>query len=641
MSLADTVREQLGPDGVLAHALPDFTPRAGQTRLAGEIAAAIEAGEHLVAEAGTGIGKTFAYLLPILASGRPALISTATRTLQDQIYERDLPLVARALGRPLRFALLKGRQNYLCRERWLRLSEDWFGLAGEGIAPDALSAWARATASGDLAELPGLGENALLAGQFTADADTCLGAACPEYTRCHVFAARRRAQEADVVVVNHHLLLADAALKSEGADGLFGRVEVVVVDEAQSLPETARSSLGVSLSFAQLDELATDAARTLVALSGPDKLPPATLRLRAAVKASGSDLVEGRYTWAETAERLASRIETIAEILETLIAEFELVAEAAPLADRARSFRERILRLTSDEATSDSDFRWVDIGAKGEVKLNVSPLEPGSTLGEWIAESGASWIFTSATLAVAGRFDGIVRDLGLTAPKTLLVESPFDYARRALLYLPSALPAVEHPGYTQAVVAAAMPLVHAAGGGCFMLFTSRRALKSAASAIRALDPPYPLFVQYEAPRSRLLEDFRAAGDGLLCGTASFWEGVDVKGEALVLVVIDRLPFASPGDPLFNARLNHCRAAGGNAFTNIQIPEAVMTLKQGAGRLIRDEDDYGVLMVCDPRLQTRGYRSTFLASLPAMPISGDAEEACRFLAEHVRRADTCV
>ena len=640
MSFAETVREQLGHDGALARVLPDFKPRAGQTRLAGEIAAAIEAGEHLIAEAGTGIGKTFAYLLPILASGRRALISTATRTLQDQIYERDLPLVSRALGRPLRFALLKGRRNYLCRERWLRLGEDWVGLAGEGIVPDELAAWARATATGDLAELPGLGENALLVGQLTSDADTCLGAACPEYTRCHVFAARRRAQEADAVIVNHHLLLADATLKSAGAEGLFGRAEVVVVDEAQSLPEIARSSLSTTLSSAQLGELAADAARALAAMSGLEEPPRAALCLRDAAKAWAGDLAEGRYAWTEVAERLTPQVAKIIESLEALIEELDVIAEAAPLAERARSYVERIVQLSGGDR-DDSNFRWVDVAAQGGLRFNVSPLEPGSTLGEWITESGASWIFTSATLAVAGRFDGIVRDLGLAAPRTLLVESPFDYAHRALLYLPANLPAVERPDYTQAVVAAAMPLVQAAGGGCFMLFTSRRALRSAAAAIRALDSPYPLFVQYEAPRSRLLEEFRAAGDGLLCGTASFWEGVDVKGDALVLVVIDRLPFASPGDPLFSARLNHCRTAGGNAFTDIQIPEAVMTLKQGAGRLIRDEDDYGVLMVCDPRLQTRGYRSTFLASLPAMPITDDGAEACRFLAKHVRRTDACV
>lgn len=637
--LVDTVGERLGPGGALACALPYFKPRKGQERLAGEIAAAIEAGENLVAEAGTGIGKTFAYLVPILASGRRALISTATRTLQDQIYERDLPLVSRALGRPLRFALLKGRRNYLCRERWLRLGEDWFGLAAEGVSPDELAAWARATATGDFAELPGFGENALLTGRLTADADTCLGAGCPEYSRCHVFAARRRAQEADVVIVNHHLLLADAVLKSDGAEGLFSRVDVVVVDEAQSLPDTARSSLGTSLSFDQLDELAAESARVLAAASGPDVSSLGVMNLRDAAKTGAGGLAEGRYAWTRVADRLAPLVVKIIESLAALSAELDACADAAMLAERVGSYIERIQRFAGDEQDA-ADFRWVDVGPRGGVRLYVSPLEPGAMLGRWIAESGASWIFTSATLAVAGGFDGIVRDLGLDAPRTLLVESPFDYAHQALLYLPPDLPSVEHPDYTRAVVAAAMPLIQSAGGGCFLLFTSRRALKSAAAAIRAHAPPYPLFVQYEAPRSRLLEEFREAGNGLLCGTTSFWEGVDVKGDALVLVVIDRLPFAAPGDPLFSARLKHCRATGGNAFVDIQIPEAVMTLKQGAGRLIRDENDYGVLMVCDPRLQTRNYRSTFLASLPAMPVTGDGAKACRFLAEHTHRADAC-
>lgn len=635
MNLADRVRERLGLGGALALALPDFKPREGQIRLAGEIAAAMQAGEHLVAEAGTGIGKTFAYLVPILAGGRRAIVSTATRALQDQIYERDLPFVSRALGRPVRFALLKGRRNYLCRERWLRQGEDWFGLADGAVGTDELAAWARATTTGDLAELPGLGEDTPLAARLTADADTCLGATCPEYADCHVFAARRRAQEAEVVIVNHHLLLADAALRAEGAEGLCGRAEVVVVDEAQSLPGIARGSLGTSLSFARLAELAIEAARTLAGVAGPGA-PAEVLRLREAAKAAAGGLAEGRHAWSAVAERMAPMVAEIVGALDGLASGLEGFEEATPLAERASNYAGRLGRFTADDEPD--VFRWVEVGGQGGATLNLSPLETGSVLGDWIGESGASWIFTSATLAVAGRFDGIVRDLGLTAPRTLLVESPFDYPGRALLYLPEGLPAVEHPGYTEAVVAAAMPLIHSAGGGCFMLFTSRRALAAAAAAIRALEPPYPLFVQYEAPRSRLLEDFRAAGNGLLCGTASFWEGVDVKGAALVLVVIDRLPFASPGDPLFAARLDHCRAAGRNPFTEIQIPEAVTALKQGAGRLIRDEDDYGVLMVCDPRLQTRGYRSTFLTSLPAMPVTGDRERACRFLAEH--RADTC-
>ncbi|MGH8426497.1 MAG: ATP-dependent DNA helicase [Gammaproteobacteria bacterium] len=641
MSLAETTVSLLGGDGLFKHNVPGFAPRDGQMELAAAIAAAIESGEHLVAEAGTGIGKTFAYLVPILAGRRRALISTATRTLQDQLFEHDLPLAARALGRPLTVAVLKGRRNYLCRERWLRLSEDWVGAQGLGIAPEALETWARATLTGDLAELPQSGDPAALARLLTVSTDACLGKTCSEYGRCHVYAARRRALEADVAIVNHSLLIADCVLKAEGAGDLLGAAEVVVVDEAHALVETARLNLGESLSLAQLAELANDADRAVAAALGPlPEVEQSVLALAAATRMTIGWIEPGRYAWGEIEERFVPALTAVAEALADLQIRLEALPEAAALALRTSTFAARLQRFTDGGNDEETWFRWAEVRTGNRLSLHLSPLEPGEILSARIEESAASWIFSSATLAIAGRFDGIVRELGLAAPRTLLIGSPFDYARQARLYLPPNLPDVDDPTHTAAVISAAEPLIRAAEGGCFMLFTSHRELERGAAAIHACSLPYPIFIQGEAPRARLLEGFRAAGNGVLCGTASFRAGVDVKGNALVLVVIDRLPFASPADPLLRARLNHCRAGGGNPFADIQLPEAAMALKQGAGRLIRDVGDHGVLMICDSRISSRGYGRIFIDSLLPMPVITDGREAAAFLAAGLPSTSAC-
>jgi len=624
MNLADTVVDVLGPDGAFAREVPGFRARTAQQDFAAAVSAAVAAREPLVAEAGTGTGKTFGYLAPILLSGRRAVIATATRALQDQLFERDLPLAARALGRPARVAVLKGRTNYLCRARYLRLEND---LAGARGLPDpaALGAWVRATRTGDLAELPGVGEHGGAARLLSTTADACTGADCPEFSRCHVFAARRRAHEADIVIVNHHLLLADYAMKADGGN-LLGDADVVVVDEAHALPEVARTSLGRMVAFSALADLAEDAAPYLAAAD--DRRTGAAVA--AAARPSRGGLAAGRHGWNDAEAAFAPAAARAVDALEALAAVLERFSEASPLVMRAQGLASAFAPwLPGTEAGA--DFRWAEVSPGGAVSLRLSPLEPGETLGAWVADGDASWIFSSATLAVAGRFEPIRRELGLAEARTLLVESPFDYARQARLYLPQGMPDVADPGYTEAVLDAAVPLLDAAGGGGFLLFTSRQALRRAASLARERNLPYPLFVQDEAPRARLLEDFRAAGNGLLLGTASFWEGVDVKGEALVLVAIDRLPFASPGDPLTRARLDRCRENGGNPFGDIQLPEAVMAFKQGAGRLIRDASDRGVLMVCDPRVRSRSYGRVFLKSLPPMPVIRDAGEAARFLA----------
>ncbi|MGH8161825.1 MAG: ATP-dependent DNA helicase, partial [Gammaproteobacteria bacterium] len=623
MNAARRAEELLGAGGAFAGQLADFVPRAGQVRLAAEILAAIETGEHLVAEAGTGIGKTFAYLAPILAGHRRAVISTATRTLQDQIFEQDLPRAAGVLGRR-HTAILKGRENYLCRERWLRLSGDLLGFEGTGFDRQRFESWVRSTRTGDLAEVSGLEERIGLRRMLTTSAEACPGSNCPEYGRCHVYAARREAQAAEVVIVNHHLLLADLRLKQEGVvEGLLGPADVVVVDEAHALPEVARGALGETVSWRQLEELARDVAEAFGGIAG---VREAVQALNDTLKFSRLALPPGRHAWREAAGALLPVAEAVEAALAELGKELAAVPEAESLAARAGECTRRLARLAGDEPDNAPGFRWVEIGAKGKLSLHSSPLEPGETLAEWIAESGACWIFTSATLAVNGSFDNFTRQIGLDGLRHLLVGSPFDYEHQALLYLPSELPDVNDGRHTEAVVAAAEPLIRAAEGGSFLLFTSHRALRHGAELLRSRELGKPIFVQGEAPSARLLDNFRAAGNGILCGTASFWKGVDVKGEALVFVAIDRLPFASPGEPLFEARLQKCRAAGGNPFLDIQIPEAALALKQGAGRLIRDGSDRGVLMIGDPRLQTQWYGRVFRASLPPMRPTRDAEEA---------------
>ena len=632
------------PGGTLARAFEGFVSRPSQRRMAGRIAEALEQREHLLVEAGTGTGKTFAYLVPALMSGLRVLISTGTRTLQDQLYTRDIPLLAGALGRPLTTALLKGRANYLCLAKLSGGSAQQALLADE--EPTLLAQvreWAATTRSGDLAEVAALGESHPLRAQLTSTREVCTGARCSEFSRCHVFAARRAALEADLVVVNHHLLLADLALKEEGFGELLPGVDALILDEAHQLPDLAAEFFGVSCSSRQFDTLLHDVRAELTALNVP---AGAIARIHQLVEAPLHALAarfgrqERRLAWEELAADARAEYASLHAALGEYASGLESQGDSAGVAQcaaRARALAADLAQVMSepDEAQA-GGARSVAVNARGFV-LSLLPYDISARFRGLVGQHPSAWIFTSATLALAGNFQHFSTRLGLTDAATLCLDSPFDYERQALLYLPEALPDPSSPGYTEAVLAAARPLLEASDGGAFLLFTSHRALRIAAQALRAQDwiSDWPLLVQNDAPRELLLRRFRESGRAVLLGTASFWEGVDVQGVALRLVVIDKLPFASPEDPQVRARAQYLQSQGINAFRDYQLPEAALALKQGVGRLIRSEEDRGVVMICDPRLLTRGYGRALLASLPPLRPTREASDAITLLRRSAR------
>jgi ATP-dependent DNA helicase DinG len=661
--------------GPLARALPGYRPRRAQAAMAARVAAAIEARRALIVEAGTGTGKTFAYLVPALLSGRRVLISTGTRTLQDQLFAKDVPLVAAAVGRPAKIALLKGRGNYLCRERFARATAqralgdfaaavgDAAGRTGGARELARLERWAAVTASGDLAEVPGFADTHPLWGAITSTRDNCLGQRCAEYARCHVVQARREAQEADVVVVNHHLLLADLALKQDGFGDLLGSADAVILDEAHQIPDLATQFFGSSVGSRAVEVLLGDVRPAWAGAGAP--LAELAPRLRTVESALGALLgalprpparavddggarAAQRTSWEDSPVDLESFALAISAALRELAE--SLAAAAARGGGGEAALAQCVERATAQAAAfdrialcgADEGARTVESTGR-TFTLSLLPFDIAERFLALVEARPTAWVFTSATLTVGTDFSHFAARLGLAAAETLQIPSPFDYESQALLYLPRGMPDPASAEYVEAVVDEAMPLIEAAGGGAFLLFTSHRALARAAARVRARWDPFALtqggradgreallLVQGEAPRERLLHDFREHGDAVLLGTASFWEGVDVKGAALRLVIIEKLPFASPDDPLVRARIDYLKRRGGNAFRDYQLPEAVLALKQGFGRLIRSEDDRGVIAICDPRLTSRSYGRSFLGSLPTMPVTQDSGEAQRFL-----------
>ena len=619
--------------------------------MADAVARAIRDRRPLIAEAGTGTGKTFAYLVPALLYGGKVIVSTGTKTLQDQLFQRDIPLVRDALGSPVTIALLKGRANYVCHHHLERTSR-------EGRLPSRDDArhlativrFAHASATGDRSELADVPDNASIWPLVTSTRDNCLGADCPFHSDCFVLKARKAALEADVVVVNHHLFFADVMLRDEGLAELLPACNTIVLDEAHQLPDTATLFFGEQVTAGQLADLARDAeiaartgARDVAQLpDAASEVGPAIRKLRLAL---GDGLGKIAQSTLAARDEFVAALDELSVALDRLAAELALNAERseelANVAQRASESSAALARWRSTldrDAPSDDDanawIRWVDVTPNG-FQLHASPLSIAELFARQVADSGRAWIFTSATLAVGRDFSLYQRELGLADADTGCWQSPFDYAAQALLYVPRDLPQPNSREHTDAIVRAALPVLKASGGRAFLLFTTIRALTQARETLAAEMArerlTWPLLVQGEGSRSELLARFRELGNAVLLGSASFWEGVDVPGDALSVVVIDKLPFAPPDDPLLAARLDHLRAQGGNPFFDYQLPQAAISLKQGAGRLIRTETDRGVLMIGDPRLVDKPYGKRVWRSLPPMQRTREIADVEAFFA----------
>lgn len=665
---------------MLASRLDGFVPRPAQQRLTAAIAEAVEHADVLLAEAGTGTGKTYAYLVPALLSGQKTIISTGTRALQDQLYHRDLPRVREALGVGLRSALLKGRANYLCHYRLEQAKgveatlpsqrgEARFSSTEQASQFQRIIAWSGRTRFGDMAELDGIPDDSPLLPLVTSTVDNCLGGECPFFGECFVVQARQRAQGADLVVVNHHLLLADLALKQEGFGEILPGAQAFIIDEAHQLPELAATFFGEAFGMRQLQELGRDCLSecrqttgALALLQPPVRALDQVLReLREAMEALPP---RGTRYRALTLPAVHDGFEALAAALATLQDALQPLVEASPGFEvcmvRARDLRERLERWLDGEVAStlfddvlpddaglfaapagdaaaptdaaapvrEGEVLWYELSPRG-FRCQRTPLDVSAPLRAHREASRAAWVFTSATLAIKGGFSHVAQRLGLVDPDTLLEPSPFDWPQQALCYLPPRLPDPNSREFSTAMLDAVRPVLEASNGRAFLLFASHRALREAAAALRG--GPWPLFVQGEAPRATLLQRFRASGNGVLLGAASFREGVDVAGDALSVVVIDKLPFAAPDDPVFEARLEAIRRQGGNPFRDEQLPQAVIALKQAVGRLIRSERDRGVLVLCDPRLTGKPYGRTFMDSLPPFARTRELADVQAFFA----------
>ena len=626
------IERLFGAGGPLAPAVGSFSPRRSQTEMAKAVAAAIDGQTTLMAEAGTGTGKTFAYLVPALLWGGKTIVSTGTKNLQDQLFLRDIPTVRAALQAPVSVALLKGRSNYVCHyhlERTLQngrmTSRDDVGHLRE------ISRFIKMTTSGDKAELTRVPENALIWNLVTSTRDTCMGAECQYYQDCFVMKARREAQQADVVVVNHHLFFADVALKDTGVAELLPSANTIIFDEAHQLPDTATLFFGQTVSTSQVLELCRDvlAEGLAHARGGPDwakvvtvvekaardlrlAFPQDIMRLSLAQIMPSSDFFPALATLKEKLAEMIDVLEQNAQRAETLEQVRVRAVELAAALDGWKADGKGQL-VEGDQAVL-----WVE-AFSSSLQLHKTPLSIAPIFTNQREGTPRSWIFTSATLAVKNDFKHFSNQMGLTGEHAQTWPSPFNYEQQGLLYVPTGLPDPNAFGYTDAVVDCALPVIEAAGGRTFFLCTTIRAVKLVAERLRdefakrGLD--YPLFVQGERGRTELLDSFRNAGNAVLVGSQSFWEGVDVRGDALSLVIIDKLPFAPPDDPVLAARIDVMERQGMNGFMHHTLPETIINLKQGAGRLIRDETDRGVLMICDPRLITKSYGKRVWQSLP--------------------------
>lgn len=630
----------LGEQGPFADRASDFRPRPAQIQMAEAVEKAISQRETIVIEAGTGTGKTFAYLVPALLAGERVIVSTGTKNLQDQLFLRDLPTVCFTLNVKPKMALLKGRGNYLCDYRLEQTKTSGRLPTRESVrALRLVESWSKGTKTGDLAECVGLADNDPIMPYVTSTTENCLGGDCPYYNECHVIRARRNAMEAEVVVVNHHLLLADLALKEEGFGELLPGAAAIIVDEAHQLAETASTFFGQAISSRQLLEFtrdieaeakahADDQAELFDALRGISK-SVADIRL-----VLGADRQRAPLSFFLRRRDFQQHLQFLSDFLAQCQRQLEIAANRSEgLANGLLRAEALIGKLTEVTMTDDNDnVRWFETYKQG-FSLNSTPLMVAESFQRQASRyKNAAWIYTSATLSVNKGFKHFTEQLGLNEAQTLLLDSPFDYQNQALLFIPQGLPEPDAPHYLESLLEITLPMLQASEGRAFLLFTSYRALQWMAEQLPERIP-YPVLVQGSQPRNRLLDTFRKMGNAVLLGTSSFWEGVDVRGDALSLVVIDKLPFSAPDDPVLKARMDACRKGGGDPFNDMQLPRAVITLKQGAGRLIRDVTDTGVLTIADPRLYSRNYGSVFLNSLPPMPVTRQITDVRRFFLRH--------
>ena len=596
---------------------------------------AINQSSTLVVEAGTGVGKTFAYLIPALLSGKKVIVSTGTRHLQDQLFYTDLPLLQQASSMSVNASILKGRSNYLCKYRFQRFEHELTDFRKLKKSYYEVKDWSAATKTGDIAEVNQLSEKSELWSHITSTRDNCLGGECPEYNKCHVLKARKRAQESDLVVINHHLLCADLVLKGEGFGELLPTADVFVLDEAHQLTEVLPNFFGSHLSSRQLQDLVADISKEcgLVTTDTKDITKSYYSLL---------DVVEKFYscvakTMHETRElwRDVFNDKTVALGFDKLISELlRLEEQLAAIATESPGLAQAYKRISEINGLLD-DFKsiernavqWIELGRRRFV-LGSVPLNVAGPYQKAIQEYQCAWIYTSATLTAKQSFNHFVEQLGLDNAECVMCDSPYDYAGQARLFLPAINSQPNQQGYTEEVIATALPLLRASHGNAFILFTSHKALNHAAELMR--DSEFNVLVQGSSAKRELLKQFQQTDNCVLLGTQSFWEGVDVKGQSLRLVIIDKLPFVSPSDPLVRARSKALEEAGENPFVYYQIPQAILNLKQGVGRLIRGEHDCGVVVLMDPRIQSKGYGKSFLKSLPPMTISYDEQHIKQFL-----------
>lgn len=648
----DRIEQVFSETGPLAQAVPGYKLRPQQIEMAHAVNDAIESRGRLIAEAGTGTGKTFAYLAPALLSGGKVIISTGTKTLQDQLFNRDIPTLRRALQVPVTVALLKGRANYICHYHLERnLIDGRFSSRQDTQYLQSIARYAKNSRSGDRGGLAEVPEDAGVWPLVTSTRDNCLGGDCPRYQDCFVMEARKQALAADIVVVNHHLFFADLVLRGEGVTELLPACNTVIFDEAHQLPETASLFFGESLSTAQLIELARD-TRVEAAASANDfaPLPDAAGALDRAARdlrlAAGNELGRQPARVAETRQEFSARLDAVDEKLVALSAQLEFQAERSEGLQNCLDRSVALVRNLRDWRTAgpEETVRWVEI-FQGSMQLNTTPLTISEIFRRQVEGSARAWIFTSATLSVKEDFSHYQQEMGLEESRTACWDSPFDYRTQALMYVPASMPGPNSSGYTTAVVDAVLPVLGASSGRAFLLFTSLRAMRDAHAQLQdgfaRMGYNFPLLLQGEGSRSELLERFRRLGNAVLVASQSFWEGVDVRGEALSLVMIDRLPFAPPDDPVLAARIDRINAEGRNAFMAYQLPQAVITLKQGAGRLIRDETDRGVLMICDTRLVERPYGRRIWQSLPPMRRTREFGDVVAFFGKEDARLRTAM